>query len=74
MDSLSAAISPGSCQWEDILRIIGSIHTGAVRAHDVIRLLSRDGRRPRLRAVITRYAQIAKSLRNLRLAMNPATT
>ncbi|GAB2804601.1 Tn3-like element Tn3 family transposase [Streptomyces chlorus] len=30
--------------WEDILRIIGSIHTGAVRAYDVIRMLSRDGR------------------------------
>ncbi|WUP71582.1 transposase [Streptomyces sp. NBC_00258] len=31
-------------QWEHILRIIGSIHTGAVRAYDVIRMLSRDGR------------------------------
>lgn len=30
--------------WEDILRIIGSILTGAVRAYDVIRMLSRDGR------------------------------
>ncbi|WTK33796.1 transposase [Streptomyces sp. NBC_01527] len=30
--------------WEDILRIIGSVHTGAVRAYDVIRMLSRDGR------------------------------
>ncbi|UUY52523.1 transposase (plasmid) [Streptomyces yangpuensis] len=25
--------------WEDILRIIGSIHAGAVRAYDVIRML-----------------------------------
>ncbi|WSZ58973.1 transposase [Streptomyces canus] len=31
-------------RWEDILRIIGSVHTGAVRAYDVIRMLSRDGR------------------------------
>ncbi|WSM09700.1 transposase [Streptomyces sp. NBC_01716] len=31
-------------RWEDILRIIGSIHTGALRAYDVIRMLSRDGR------------------------------
>ena len=30
--------------WEDILRIVGSIHTGAVRAYDVIRMLSREGR------------------------------
>ncbi|MEE1768349.1 Tn3 family transposase, partial [Streptomyces sp. JV185] len=30
--------------WEDILRLIGSVHTGAVRAYDVIRMLSRDGR------------------------------
>ncbi|MFE9890631.1 Tn3 family transposase [Streptomyces scopuliridis] len=30
-----------------ILRIIGSNHTGAVRAYDVIRMLSRDGRPPR---------------------------
>nr|WP_267883022.1 Tn3 family transposase [Streptomyces sp. NRRL B-24720] len=30
--------------WEGILRIIGSVHTGAVHAHDVIRTLSRDGR------------------------------
>nr|WP_234357307.1 Tn3 family transposase [Streptomyces sp. NBRC 110028] len=30
--------------WEDILRIIGSVHTGAVRAYDVIRMLYRDGR------------------------------
>jgi Tn3 transposase DDE domain-containing protein len=30
--------------WEDVLRIVGSIHTGAVRAYDVIRTLSRDGR------------------------------
>ena len=29
--------------WEDILRVVASIHTGAVRAHDVIRMLSRDG-------------------------------
>lgn len=28
--------------WEDILRIIGSVRTGAVRAYDVIRMLSRS--------------------------------
>jgi hypothetical protein len=30
--------------WQDILRIIGSIHAETVRAYDVIRMLSRDGR------------------------------
>jgi TnpA family transposase len=29
--------------WHDILRVVASIHTGAVRAHDVIRMLQRDG-------------------------------
>jgi TnpA family transposase len=27
--------------WEDILRVTASVHTGAVRAQDVIRMLSR---------------------------------
>jgi Tn3 transposase DDE domain len=31
--------------WEDILRVVASIHTGTVRAHDVIRMLSRDATR-----------------------------
>lgn len=30
--------------WEDILRTVGSVHTGAVWACDVIRMLSREGR------------------------------
>jgi hypothetical protein len=29
--------------WDDICRVVASIHTGAVRAYDVIRMLSRDG-------------------------------
>jgi hypothetical protein len=35
-----------NAHWPDILRIVGSIHTGAVSAHDVIRMLSRDGVSP----------------------------
>ncbi len=57
--------------WEDILRIIGSIHTGAVRAHDVIRMLSRDGRPTPLGDAIAHYGRIAKSLHILRLADEP---
>jgi TnpA family transposase len=58
-------------QWEDILRIIGSIHTGAVRAYDVIRMLSRDGRPTPLGDAIAHYGRIAKSLHILRLADEP---
>ncbi|MEU1216374.1 Tn3 family transposase [Streptomyces sp. NPDC005790] len=58
--------------WEDILRIIGSIHTGAVRAYDVIRMLSRDGRPTPLGDAIAHYGRIAKTLHILRLADEPA--
>ncbi|GGV00538.1 transposase [Streptomyces albospinus] len=57
--------------WEDILRIIGSIHTGAVRAYDVIRMLSRDGRPTPLGDAIAHYGRISKSLHILRLADEP---
>jgi TnpA family transposase len=56
--------------WEDILRIIGSIHTGAVRAYDVIRMLTRNGRPP-LGDAIAHYGRIAKMLHILRLADAP---
>nr|WP_202528199.1 Tn3 family transposase [Streptomyces sp. SID5770] len=57
--------------WEDILRIIGSIHTGAVRAYDVIRMLSRGGRPTPLGDAIAHYGRIAKTLHILRLADEP---
>ncbi|GAA4973893.1 Tn3-like element Tn3 family transposase [Yinghuangia aomiensis] len=57
--------------WDDILRIIGSIHTGAVRAYDVIRMLSRDGRPTLLGDAIAHYGRIAKTLHILRLADEP---
>jgi TnpA family transposase len=31
-------------QWPDMLRVIGSLATGAVRAHDLLAMLGRDGR------------------------------
>ena len=58
-------------RWEDILRIIGSIHTGAVRAYDVIRMLSRDGRPTPLGDAIAHYGRISKTLHILRLADEP---
>lgn len=57
--------------WEDILRIIGSIHTGAVRAYDAIRMLSREGRPTPLGDAIAHYGRIAKTLHILRLADEP---
>jgi TnpA family transposase len=57
--------------WEDILRVIASIHTGAVRAHDVIRMLSRDGNPTPLGEAIAHYGRIDKSLHVLRMADEP---
>ncbi|WP_456318583.1 Tn3 family transposase [Halosaccharopolyspora lacisalsi] len=48
--------------WEDILRVVASIHTGAVRAHDVIRMLSRDGHPTPLGEAIAHYGRIEKTL------------
>ncbi|GGQ58607.1 hypothetical protein GCM10010216_20680 [Streptomyces flaveolus] len=52
--------------WEDILRI-----TGAVRAYDVIRMLSRDGRPTPLGDAIAHCGRIAKTLHILHLADEP---
>jgi TnpA family transposase len=57
--------------WEDILRVIASIHTGAVRAHDVIRMLSRDGNPTPLGEAIAHYGRLHKSLHVLRMADEP---
>ncbi|GAA1027187.1 hypothetical protein GCM10009565_48180 [Amycolatopsis albidoflavus] len=57
--------------WEDILRVIASIHTGAVRAHDVIRMLSRDGNPSHLGEAIAHYGRIHKLLHVLRMADEP---
>nr|WP_275937227.1 Tn3 family transposase [Streptosporangium subroseum] len=57
--------------WDDICRIVASIHTGAVRAHDVIRMLSRDGRSTPLGEAIAHYGRIPKTLHILRMADEP---
>jgi TnpA family transposase len=57
--------------WEDILRIVGSIHTRAVGAYDVIRMLSREGRPTSLGDAIAHCGRIAKTLHILRLAGEP---
>ncbi|MEM9596294.1 MAG: transposase, partial [Acidobacteriota bacterium] len=53
--------------WTDMLRIVGSIHTGSVRAHDVIRMLHRDGSRTSLGDAMAHYGRIHKTLHILRL-------
>ncbi len=58
--------------WPDMLRIIGSIHAGTVRAHDVIRMLHRDGKRTALGDAMAHYGRIQKTLHILRLADDEA--
>ncbi len=51
-----------SRHWDDIVRVVGSIHTGAVRARDVVRMLQRDGHPTPLGDAIASYGRIFKSL------------
>ncbi|WP_067134470.1 Tn3 family transposase [Microtetraspora malaysiensis] len=47
------------------------MHTGAVRAHDVIRMLSRYGRTTQLGNATAHYGRASKTLRILRMAGEP---
>ncbi len=58
--------------WPDILRVVGSIHTGTVRAYDVIRMLQRDGHPTALGEAISAYGRIFKSLHILAYLDNEA--
>ncbi|MER5775497.1 Tn3 family transposase [Streptomyces sp. NPDC002039] len=57
--------------WPRILKVIGSIHHGTVRAQDVIRMLTR-GSHDSLGQAIAHYGRIAKSMHILRLLDDPA--
>lgn len=48
--------------WDDICRVVASIHTGAVRAYDVIRMLSRDGNPTPLGQAIAHFGRLFKTL------------
>jgi TnpA family transposase len=48
--------------WPDILRIVGSVHTGAVSAHDVIRMLNPGGKPTQLGDALAHYGRIFKTL------------
>ena len=58
--------------WPDMIRVVASIHAGAVRAHDVIRMLHRDGNRTALGNAIAHYGRIHKTLHILRLVDDEA--
>jgi len=55
-------------RWEDILRVVVSIHTSAIRAYDVVTMLQRDGRLSPLGEAIASYGRIFKTLHILATA------
>ncbi|GAA0451525.1 transposase [Actinoplanes capillaceus] len=61
-----------SQHWPDILRVICSIHTRTVSAHDVIRMLQRDGRPTQLGEAFGMYGRIFKTRHVLTLVDDPA--
>jgi len=48
--------------WPDIVRLVASIHTGAVSAHDVIRMLAPAGNPTQLGDALAHYGRIFKTL------------
>ena len=48
--------------WPDMLRVIASIYTGAVRAYDVVTMLQRDGHPTALGEALAAYGRIFKTL------------
>lgn len=57
--------------WPDILRVVASVHTKEVSAHDVIRMLQRDGRPTDLGEAIAHYGRIFKTLHVLTFVDDP---
>ena len=53
--------------WPDMLRVAGSLTTGQVRAYDLIRMISRDGRPTGLGEAFTHYGRIFKTLHILQV-------
>jgi TnpA family transposase len=55
-------------RWEEILRVMVSIHTGAIRAYDVVTMLQREGRLSPLGEAVASYGRIFKTLHILAAA------
>ncbi len=49
-------------QWADMLRVAGSLHTGAVTGYDLVRMLGRDRHPSPLGAAFAEYGRAAKTL------------
>ena len=54
-----------SRHWDDGARLARSLHTGAVRAYDTLRVLQRDGKPTALGEAVAIYGRIDKSLHML---------
>lgn len=57
--------------WPDILRVVASVHTREVSAHDVIRVLQRDGRPTDLGEALAHCGRIFKTLHDLTFVDDP---
>jgi TnpA family transposase len=55
-------LAPIREHWPDMLRVAGSLATGTVRAYDLLRMLSRDGRPSRLGQAFAAYGRLPKTL------------
>ncbi|WP_317441046.1 Tn3 family transposase [Streptomyces collinus] len=53
--------------WPDMLRVVGSLVTGQVRAYDLLRMFGREGRPTPLGTAFAEYRRIAKTLHLLRV-------
>ncbi|MFC7641572.1 Tn3 family transposase [Streptosporangium lutulentum] len=61
--SLPAILS----QWDDMVRVAGSLSTNQVRAHDLIRMMTADGRLTGLGNAFAHYGRIFKTLHLLQV-------
>ncbi|MDW6064617.1 Tn3 family transposase [Streptomyces sp. FXJ1.4098] len=55
-------LDPIRAHWGDMLRVAGSLTLGEVRGHDLIRMLSRDGKPTGLGDAFAHYGRIFKTL------------
>ena len=58
--------------WPDILRVVASVHTREISAHDVIGILQHDGRLTGLGDAIAHYGRIFKTMHVLTFIQDPA--
>lgn len=49
-------------QWADMLRVVGSLHSGSVAGYDLLRMLGRDGNPTLLGAAFADYGRAGKNL------------